>query len=66
MCVMGFFIIPDFPSNTRAFWLKPKHRALALVRQKAFGRAAPRPFTILRFLSYFKTWAFWCFGTMIV
>ncbi|EXJ85717.1 hypothetical protein A1O1_06085 [Capronia coronata CBS 617.96] len=62
MCFLCYYCVPDAPSNTRARWLKPKHREFALKRSKAFGRAEPRRFTPKRLLGVILSWQFWCYG----
>ena len=47
---LSFICVPDAPSNTRAFWLRPRDRKFGRMRAKAFGRAEPKKFTIRRFI----------------
>ncbi|KAL1593292.1 hypothetical protein SLS60_010900 [Paraconiothyrium brasiliense] len=39
ICIAGFFLLPDLPENTRAFYLNPDDRALAKKRMNSVGRA---------------------------
>ncbi|KAI1459561.1 MFS general substrate transporter [Annulohypoxylon moriforme] len=39
ICIAGFFILPDFPENTRAFYLNENDRAMAKDRMDKVGRA---------------------------
>ncbi|KAI0384162.1 MFS general substrate transporter [Hypomontagnella monticulosa] len=39
ICIAGFFILPDLPENTRAFYLNDSDRALAKERMERVGRA---------------------------
>ncbi|KAI1378701.1 MFS general substrate transporter [Hypoxylon crocopeplum] len=39
ICVAGFFILPDLPENTRAFYLNESDRAMARDRMEKVGRA---------------------------
>lgn len=39
ICIAGFFLIPDLPENTRAFYLTQDDRALAKKRMLSAGRA---------------------------
>ncbi|KAJ4301621.1 hypothetical protein N0V90_003714 [Kalmusia sp. IMI 367209] len=39
ICIAGFFLLPDLPENTRAFYLTQDDRALAKKRMDAVGRA---------------------------
>ncbi|KAI8957502.1 MFS general substrate transporter [Daldinia sp. FL1419] len=39
ICIAGFFILPDLPENTRAFYLNEDDRAMARERMEKVGRA---------------------------
>ncbi|KAF9875071.1 major facilitator superfamily transporter [Colletotrichum karsti] len=39
ICLAGYFLIPDLPENTRAFYLNEKEREMARNRMNAVGRA---------------------------
>ncbi|PCH39357.1 MFS general substrate transporter [Wolfiporia cocos MD-104 SS10] len=54
---LGFFIIPDLPSNTRpsAFYTADEI-ALAQRRMEEIGRKPPSPYTKKKVLGFFKTW----------
>ncbi|KAI1408983.1 MFS general substrate transporter [Hypoxylon sp. FL1857] len=39
ICIAGFFILPDLPENTRAFYLNDSDRAMARERMDKVGRA---------------------------
>ncbi|KAH7037543.1 major facilitator superfamily transporter [Microdochium trichocladiopsis] len=39
ICLAGFFLLPDFPENTRAFYITQEDRTLAAERMKKVGRA---------------------------
>ncbi|KAF1842235.1 major facilitator superfamily transporter [Cucurbitaria berberidis CBS 394.84] len=39
ICIAGFFLLPDLPENTRAFYLNENDRALAQSRMAKVGRA---------------------------
>ncbi|KAK9452715.1 major facilitator superfamily domain-containing protein, partial [Dipodascopsis uninucleata] len=54
--VLGYYCIPDFPSTTRARWLKPADKEYAIKRMAAVGRKPPRKLTVKRFLNLFKSW----------
>jgi len=42
ICLLGFFLIPDLPENTRAFYLSAEDRLLAVKRMNDIGRAPRR------------------------
>ena len=44
ICVAGFFIIPDLPENTRAFYLTSEDAELARKRMNDIGRAGTKRF----------------------
>ncbi|KAK9467140.1 major facilitator superfamily domain-containing protein [Lipomyces arxii] len=54
VAILGFYALPDFPSTTRAFWLKPQHRELAISRMQDVGRKGPQRMTRQRFFAIFK------------
>ncbi|RMD41710.1 hypothetical protein DV735_g3386, partial [Chaetothyriales sp. CBS 134920] len=52
----GFFMMPDLPEITRAWWLKPSEIALANKRMQLEGRANRAPFTRAKFKRIFSSW----------
>lgn len=63
--VLGFFFNPDFPENTRAFYLSPAEAAFARKRllddgYQPLGAAVWNRTKLLRILG---TWQFWVLGT---
>lgn len=63
--VLGYFFNPDFPENTRAFYLSPEEAAFAQQRlvddgYKPLGKSAWDKRKILRILG---TWQFWVLGS---
>ncbi|RMZ80307.1 hypothetical protein DV738_g2806, partial [Chaetothyriales sp. CBS 135597] len=52
----GFFMLPDLPEITRAWWLKPSEIALANKRMQLEGRANRAPFTRAKFKRIFTSW----------
>lgn len=56
ICLAGFFLFPDLPENTRAFYLRPKDVEMAKKRMDDIGRAPRRKlgWSILRRL--FSRW----------
>lgn len=49
ICLLGFFLIPDLPENSRAFYLTEDDRDLAKKRMEEVGRA---PYVNLLYLSF--------------
>jgi MFS transporter, ACS family, pantothenate transporter len=56
IAILGFIIIPDSPTNTRAFWLKPTDRAVALERMERQGRAPPAKLTWQKIFKFCTDW----------
>jgi ACS family pantothenate transporter-like MFS transporter len=56
IAILGFFIIPDVPSKTRALWLKPVDRAVALERMERQGRAPPAKLTWHKLVKFCTDW----------
>ncbi|KAK9473803.1 major facilitator superfamily domain-containing protein [Dipodascopsis tothii] len=53
IAVLGFFCIPDFPTTTRALWLKPWEREYGIRRMAAIGRAPQQRLTLDRVRAIF-------------
>lgn len=61
MFTLGYYALPDLPSNTRVRWLKPHEKELALRRMKALGRDLEEPITIQGTVRVLKKWHFWVY-----
>ncbi|KAK9453395.1 major facilitator superfamily domain-containing protein [Dipodascopsis uninucleata] len=61
VAVMGFFCIPDHPSNCRVLWLSKKKKAYGSSRMLAIGRKPPRELTIKRLLKFLVSPRPWVF-----
>ncbi|KAF6013861.1 hypothetical protein HII13_001109 [Brettanomyces bruxellensis] len=60
--LFGFFFLPDFPYNTKAFWLTKKEKELAKRRLIEDGRVSHRlNFNIHHIIPVLKSWQFWSF-----
>jgi len=66
ICLAGFFMIPDSPENTRAFYITPDEAKLAKKRMDDVGRAprAKLGWSILRRL--FSRWHVWALTVLYV
>lgn len=60
---LGYYALPDLPSNTRVRWLKPEEKALALARMKRAGKQLEEPFTIQALKRVVTKWHFWVYTT---
>ncbi|PSN67048.1 major facilitator superfamily transporter, partial [Corynespora cassiicola Philippines] len=56
ICLAGFFLIPDLPENTRAFYLNENDRALAKKRMESVGRAPRKKLGLSAFKRIFGRW----------
>ncbi|RDW86039.1 putative pantothenate protein [Coleophoma crateriformis] len=61
IALVGYFAIPDSPTTTRARWLKPDDRALAIARMEQCGRAPPKGLTWGTFRDIFTSWVVYVF-----
>lgn len=59
ICLAGFFLIPDLPENTRAFYLTPEDTHLAQKRMDEVGRAPRRKLGWSILTRVFKRWHVW-------
>ncbi|KAK9368607.1 major facilitator superfamily domain-containing protein [Lipomyces kononenkoae] len=56
IALLGFYCLPDFPTNTRAHWLTEKDKQLSVRRFAACGKKGPRKLTLRRLCSYVLSW----------
>ncbi|KAL1643221.1 hypothetical protein SLS61_009320 [Didymella pomorum] len=56
ICLAGFFLLPDLPENSRAFYLTENDRALAKRRMESVGRAPRKKLTLATFRRIFSRW----------
>ncbi|KAK9344630.1 major facilitator superfamily domain-containing protein [Lipomyces starkeyi] len=56
VAVAGFFQVPDFPNNTRAWYLKQHHRDYAVQRMEMVGRKPIKRLTVKEFCKIFTSW----------
>lgn len=59
ICLAGFFLIPDQPSNTRAFYLTQEDRELSKKRMSDIGRAPRGKLGWSIWARVFKNWHVW-------
>ncbi|KAK9452529.1 major facilitator superfamily domain-containing protein [Dipodascopsis uninucleata] len=64
--VMGFLMLPDYPTTTKVKWLTEDEKALGIARMEAVGRKAPRKLTIGRFLTMWIAWKPWLFTIALI
>ncbi|OIW34138.1 MFS general substrate transporter [Coniochaeta ligniaria NRRL 30616] len=56
IAIAGFFLIPDVPEITRAWYFSPQEVALARKRMELEGRANRAPYTKAKFKKIFSSW----------
>ncbi|KAK9236981.1 major facilitator superfamily domain-containing protein [Lipomyces kononenkoae] len=56
VAIAGFFQVPDFPTDTRAWYLKEHHRDYAVQRMAIIGRKPVERLTLKRFCKIFTSW----------
>ncbi|KAI1804679.1 MFS general substrate transporter [Daldinia bambusicola] len=56
ICIAGFFILPDLPENTKAFYLNEDDRAMARERMNKAGRAPRAKLGLATFKRIFSRW----------
>ncbi|OQU94482.1 hypothetical protein CLAIMM_00836 [Cladophialophora immunda] len=60
IAIAGFFVIPDFPDITRAWYFTEQDIALARKRIQLEGRATRQPYTRAKFWKILTSWHIWC------
>ncbi|KAI1625641.1 major facilitator superfamily domain-containing protein [Exophiala viscosa] len=60
----SFFMLPDFPHNTRAWYLNESDVTLSRKRMELVGRAQRQPYTKAKVLKIFTRWHIWVLPLM--
>lgn len=66
ICLAGFFMIPDLPENTRAFYLTDDDAALARKRMDSIGRAPRRKLGWSILKRVFTRWHVWALTLLYI
>lgn len=61
IAVLGFWLIPDAPANTRALYLKEVDRKVAQARMDRYGRAKASGITWRKLRDVLLHWPMWVF-----
>ncbi|KUL86966.1 hypothetical protein ZTR_05768 [Talaromyces verruculosus] len=61
MAIWGYIALPDLPTNTRVFWLKPHEKEMAQERIKKAGKAVGEPVTWAGIKRVLGKWHFWVY-----
>ena len=62
IALFGYFAVPDSPVNSKARWLKPEQKAMAIARMERCGRKPPGKLTWKVFRDILSTWPVYLFG----
>ncbi|KAK7208643.1 major facilitator superfamily domain-containing protein [Myxozyma melibiosi] len=62
VAILGFFAIPDFPNNTRALYLTPAMKELAIKRMEEIGRVGRQKMTLKRLYKFLLDWRLYAFS----
>lgn len=66
IAVYGYFAIPDTPHSSRARWLKPKDRGMAVERMEKCGRAPMKKLTWRTIRNIATTWPVYLFCAIFI
>lgn len=66
ICIAGYFMIPDLPENTRAFYLTDDDAALARKRMDSIGRAPRRKLGWSILKRVFTRWHVWALTLLYI
>ncbi|XHF98602.1 hypothetical protein AWENTII_002150 [Aspergillus wentii] len=61
MALWGYIALPDLPSTTRVFWLKPAEKELAQQRMAAAGKKLDEAVTLRGIKRVLRKWHFWVY-----
>lgn len=61
IAVLGFWLIPDSPASTRAFYLKPQDREVAVQRMERAGPAQATGFSWSKIKGVMSHWPMYVF-----
>lgn len=66
ICLAGYFLIPDLPENSRAFYLNADDKSLARKRMDEVGRAPRRKLGWSILTRVFKRWHVWVLTVLYI
>jgi MFS transporter, ACS family, pantothenate transporter len=64
IAISGFFLLPDVPEITRAWYFTPEERQYAQKRMDLEGRAKRAPYTKAKFKKIFSSWHIYALATL--
>ncbi|KAK9773069.1 putative Major facilitator superfamily (MFS) profile domain-containing protein [Seiridium cardinale] len=66
ICLYGYFAIPDQPTTSKAWWLKPKDRDMAIGRMERVGRKPMQRLTWKIIGEIFSSWPVYLFCAIFI
>ncbi|GKT45089.1 pantothenate transporter liz1 [Colletotrichum spaethianum] len=66
ICLYGYWAIPDQPTSSRARWLKPEDRRMAIGRMESCGREPIRKLTWRTIKDIANGWPVWLFSAIFI
>jgi ACS family pantothenate transporter-like MFS transporter len=66
ICILGFFLIPDLPENSRALYLSKEHRELGKTRMESIGRAPRKKLGWGIIKRVFSKWHVWVLTVLYI
>ncbi|TEA20509.1 Pantothenate transporter liz1 [Colletotrichum sidae] len=66
VCLYGYWAIPDQPTSSRARWLTPSDRRMAVSRMESVGRTPARKLTLGTVADIVRTWPVWLFSAIFI
>ncbi|KAK4569375.1 hypothetical protein LTR86_003138 [Recurvomyces mirabilis] len=66
IAISGYFLLPDFPENTRAFYFTAEERALGRKRMELEGRKPRAPYTSAKVKRIFSSWHIYLMALMYI
>ncbi|KAK8065888.1 hypothetical protein PG997_012635 [Apiospora hydei] len=66
VALYGYFAVPDSPTTSRAFWLKPKERDMAIARMECVGRKPMKKLTWKVIREIVTSWPVYLFCAIFI
>lgn len=66
IALYGYWAIPDAPTSSRAVWLKPKDRGMAISRMERCGRAPMKKLTLQTVRDMVSSWPVYLFCAIFI
>ncbi|KAK7967178.1 uncharacterized protein PG986_001455 [Apiospora aurea] len=66
VALYGYFAVPDSPTTSRAFWLKPKERDMAITRMERVGRKPMKKLTCEIIREILTSWPVYLFCAIFI